>query len=215
MRRTFRPSATTDWRTQLDWSKLPLMWFSRHGETDWNAEGRVQGQFDTDLNETGRIQADSNGLKLKALLPDPLGFDFIASPLKRTRETMERIRAGMGLAPGEYLLDDRLMEVHFGDWQGFTLSEISMVHPELLEARHRDKWNFIPPGDDAENYDMLARRFAGWLETVKVPTVCVTHGGVIRSLYHLVTGMGGEEASRLSVPQDQVLRLQVGRLDWF
>lgn len=198
----------------MDWSKLPLIWFCRHGETAWNAEGRVQGQFDTDLNETGRAQADANGLKLKTLLPDPSRFDFIASPLRRTRDTMERIRTGMGLPKGDYLLDDRLMEVHFGDWQGFTLREIGLVHPELLEARHRDKWNFIPPGADAENYDMLARRFAGWLETVQVPTVCVTHGGVIRSLFHLVTGMDGEEASRLSVPQDQILRFQNGQLDW-
>ncbi len=199
----------------MDWSKLPLIWFSRHGETDWNAEGRVQGQYDTDLNETGRLQADANGLKLKALISDPSAFNFISSPLKRTRETMERIRIGMGLPRGGYLMDDRLKEVHFGDWQGFTLAEISIVHPELLEARHRNKWDFLPPGADAENYHMLADRFAGWLESVKVPTVCVTHGGIIRSLYHLVEGLTGEEASRLSVPQDQVLRLQSGKLVWF
>ncbi len=194
--------------------KTPLIWFSRHGETAWNAEGRVQGQFDTDLNTLGKSQADANGLKLKQLISDPSQFDFIASPLKRTRETMERIRAGMGLPPKDYLLDDRLMEVHFGDWQGYTLAEISLVSPELLEARHRDKWNFIPPGDDAESYEMLARRFAGWLETVKVPTVCVTHGGIIRSLFHLVEGIGGESAARLEVPQDKLLRLVDGRLDW-
>jgi probable phosphoglycerate mutase len=194
--------------------KTPLIWFSRHGETAWNAEGRVQGQFDTDLNALGKSQADANGLKLKRLISDPSQFDFIASPLKRTRETMERIRAGMGLSPKDYLLDDRLMEVHFGDWQGYTLAEISLVSPELLEARHRDKWHFLPPGADAESYEMLARRFSGWLETVKVPTVCVTHGGVIRSLHYLVEGMDGESAARLEVPQDKVLKLQDGRLDW-
>lgn len=199
----------------MDFKSLPLIWFCRHGETAWNAEGRVQGQFDTDLNETGRAQANANGLKLKSLIGDPLGYQYIASPLKRTRDTMQRIRTGIGLPPTEYLLDNRLKEVHFGDWQGFTLAEIGLVHPELLEARHRNKWKFIPPGADAENYDMLARRFAGWLETVKVPTLCVTHGGIVRSLYHLVEGMNGEKASRLSVPQDQVLRLENGQLEWF
>lgn len=199
----------------MNWKQLPLIWFCRHGETAWNAEGRVQGQYDTDLNETGKLQADANGLKLKTLVPDPSAFDFVASPLKRTRETMERIRAGMDLPRGDYRLDDRLKEVHFGDWQGFTLAEISMVHPELLEARHRNKWDFLPPGSEAENYHMLADRFSSWLATVTAPTVCVTHGGIIRSLYHLVEGLSGEEASRLSVPQDQVLRLQSGRLVWF
>ena len=62
---------------------------------------------------------------------------------------------------------------------------------------------------------MLARRFSCWLETVKVPTVCVTHGGIIRSLHYLVQGLDGETASRLSVPQDQVLRLENGMLEWF
>jgi broad specificity phosphatase PhoE len=199
----------------LDWSKLPLIWFCRHGETAWNAEGRVQGQYDTEINKTGKAQANANGLKLKALVPDPARFDFVASPLKRTRDTMERIRAGMGLPVSGYRLDNRLKEVHFGDWQGFTLAEISMVHPELLEARHRNKWNFIPPGVEAENYDMLAHRFAGWLATVNAPTVCVTHGGVVRSLFHLIEGLDGEVASRLAVPQDQVLRLQRGTLAWF
>jgi broad specificity phosphatase PhoE len=214
MRPTLSP-AETDRHPVLDWSKLPLIWFCRHGETAWNAEGRVQGQYDTDLNETGKAQANANGLKLRALIPDPASFDFTASPLKRTRETMERIRTGIGLPPQDYRLDDRLKEVHFGDWQGFTLAEISMVHPELLEARHRNKWNFIPPGVEAENYDMLAHRFARWLATVKTPTVCVTHGGIVRSLYHLVEGMDGEKASRLAVPQDQVLRLHGGTLEWF
>jgi broad specificity phosphatase PhoE len=194
--------------------KTPLIWFSRHGETAWNAEGRVQGQFDTDLNETGKHQADANGVKLKTLISDASKFDFIASPLKRTRETMARIRRGMALPANDYLLDDRLMEVHFGDWQGYTLSEISMVSPELLEARHRNKWHFLPPGGDAESYEMLARRFVGWLESVKVPTVCVTHGGIIRTLFHLIEGMNGEAASRLEVPQDQVLRLEDGKLLW-
>jgi broad specificity phosphatase PhoE len=194
---------------------LPLIWFCRHGETAWNAEGRVQGQYDTDLNETGKLQANENGRKLQVLIEYPSEFDFIASPLKRTRETMQRIRANMDLPPDEYRLDDRLKEVHFGDWQGFTLAEISIVHPELLEARHRNKWNFIPPGKEAENYAMLAKRFSIWLQTVNGPTICVTHGGIIRSLFYLVTGLSGEDASRMSVPQDQVLRLDRGRLKWF
>lgn len=199
----------------MRYKNLPLIWFSRHGETSWNAEGRVQGQYDTDLNALGRSQADGNGLKLAGLIGDPAQFKFVASPLKRTRETMERIRTGMNLPPLGYDLDERLKEVHFGDWQGFTIPEISMVSPELLEARHRDKWNFLPPGIEAESYEILATRFSLWLCQVSEPTVCVTHGGVIRSLFHLVGHMSGEKASRLTVPQDQVLKFENGALTWF
>ena len=199
----------------LDFKALPLIWFSRHGETAWNAIGRVQGQFDTDLNTVGEAQADANGIKLKSLIADPGQFDFVASPLKRTRETMERIRRGMGLDPTAYKLDPLLKEVHFGDWQGFTLPEIGMVHPELLEARHRDKWNFMPPGSEAESYAVLARRFAGWLATVDHPAVCVTHGGIIRTLFYLTGTLGEQEAAKMSVPQDRVLKLERGKLLWY
>ncbi len=202
-------------RAILRFDKLPLIWFCRHGETTWNAEGRVQGQYDTDLDALGRSQADGNGLKLSGLIDEPSKFNFVASPLKRTRKTMERIRTGMNLPPQGYALDERLKEVHFGDWQGFTIPEISMVSPELLEARHRDKWNFLPPGKDAESYEILATRFSLWLNEVSEPTVCVTHGGIIRSLFHLAGHMSGEKASRLVVPQDQVLRFEHGALAWF
>ncbi len=199
----------------MRFDKLPLIWFSRHGETAWNAQGRVQGQYDTDLNTLGRSQANANGVKLAGLVDEPSKFKFVSSPLKRTRETMERIRTGMELPPHEYALDQRLKEVHFGDWQGFTIPEISMVSPELLEARHRDKWNFLPPGSGAESYEILAARFSLWLKDVSEPTVCVTHGGIIRSLFYLVGAMGSQEASRLTVPQDRVLRFENSRLDWF
>src|SRR5690606_32233692 len=77
----------------------PTIYLVRHGQTDWNAEYRLQGQADTDLNETGRAQAGRNGRRLAGLVADPAGFDFVSSPMRRTRETMERLRAAMGLDP--------------------------------------------------------------------------------------------------------------------
>jgi broad specificity phosphatase PhoE len=194
--------------------RLPLIYFSRHGQTVWNAEERVQGQFDTDLSEKGRGQADRNGQTLKEVVTNPDTFDFVASPLKRTRETMERIRTGMGLDPFAYRTDAQLLEVHFGDWQGFTIKEISMMSPELLDARHKDKWNFVPPGRGAESYALLAKRIAVWLKTVDRQTVCVTHGGVIRTLFHIVNGLPAEEAANVEIVQDRVLKLENGVLDW-
>ena len=136
-----------------------LIYLIRHGQTDWNAEGRLQGQKDIGLNENGRRQASDNGRRLAEELGDSaVTFDYVASPLGRTRETMERVRAAMGLDPHGYRTDPRLIELSFGDWEGSTIPELQRVMPERVEARARHKWDFIPPGQDAESYEILAHR---------------------------------------------------------
>ena len=193
---------------------LPLAYFIRHGLTDWNAEGRLQGQADTDINETGRGQADRNGAALAKLVERPETFEFVASPMRRTRETMERIRLAMGLPRQGYRTDARLVEVHFGDWQGHTISELEERLPGCTAGRARDKWRFMPPGAAAESYELLADRVAPWLAELRRPTVCVTHGGIIRVLFRLVEAYSAEAAAAGSVPQDRILELRGGRLRW-
>ncbi|MGX5840730.1 histidine phosphatase family protein [Mesorhizobium sp. ArgA1] len=193
---------------------VPLVYIVRHGQTQWNAEARLQGQADTDINELGRQQATRNGRRLAGLIDNPGDFDFVASPMKRTRETMQRLRSAMGLDPDAYRTDPRLVEVHFGDWQGFTFAELEAHSPGSPKARRRDKWNFHPPGEDAESYQMLLERVKPWFDALDCQTVCVTHGGVIRTLFRMVEGVSEHEAANLAVPQDRVLRLQDGRLEW-
>lgn len=191
-----------------------LVYFSRHGQTDWNVEGRIQGQMDIDINRHGRDQADRNGDCLLPLVEDADGFDFVASPLRRTRETMQRIRARMHLDADDFRTDPLLMEVNFGDWQGFTLAEIDDRDPGVTRRRAGGKWDFLPPGKTAENYEILSQRMRSWLDTVTGPTVCVTHGGNMRTLFHIVESLGGNDAANLVIPQDRVLRLEGGKLDW-
>lgn len=194
-----------------------IIYFSRHGETDWNVSQRVQGQMDIDINAHGRTQADRNGDMLKSLIGKAEGFDFVASPLRRTRETMERIRTRMGLDPLAYRTDPLLMEVHFGDWQGHMMEEFEAAgvgSPGLLKQRESDKWNFVPPGEQAESYMILSQRISKWLDTVQGKTVCVTHGGCIRTLFYLIEGLSGQDAAHLSVPQDKLLKLENNHLEW-
>lgn len=192
----------------------PLVYFVRHGQTDWNAALRFQGQHDVDVNDLGREQARRNGRRLAELLGDPTRFDFVASPLRRTRETMEIIRAELGLPPRDYRLEPRLVEVHFGDWQGLTVHEVETAFPGVAAEREADKWTFLPPGAGAESYAMLSRRVAPWLAALDRDTVCVTHGGVIRCIFLLAGAANRAEAASLDVPQDRVLRWYDGRLDW-
>ncbi|MET0940720.1 MAG: histidine phosphatase family protein [Mesorhizobium sp.] len=193
---------------------LPLVYFVRHGQTDWNAEGRLQGQADTDINQRGREQADRNGQVLARLIARPEEFDFVASPMRRTRETMERLRLTMGLDPFAFRTDERLIEIHFGAWQGLTFVELEAREPGSTKVRRRDKWNFRPPGPLGESYEMLRARVTPWLESLAQPTVCVTHGGVIRAVFRVIGQMSERDAAALNVPQDRVLRLQDGLLDW-
>ncbi|WP_331373607.1 histidine phosphatase family protein [Sinorhizobium chiapasense] len=192
-----------------------LVYMVRHGQTDWNAESRLQGQKDIPLNETGRRQATGNGLALAAILGRKgNNFDFVASPLGRTRETMERLRYAMGLDPLSYRTDDRLKEVSFGDWEGYTLPELKRQVPQRIAERRVAKWDFIPPGQDAESYEILSWRVGAWLKDVTQPTVCITHGGVIRVLFKLLGEMGADEAAASAIPQDRLLRIADGAIGW-
>lgn len=191
-----------------------LVYMIRHGQTDWNAEGRLQGQKDIPLNATGRQQASGNGLALKRILGETAAhFDYVASPLGRTRETMELVRAAMGLDPLAYRTDERLVEVSFGDWEGFTISELKETVRDKVKARARSKWDFIPPGENAESYEILSWRVGSWFNNIERPTVCVSHGGVFRALFKF-SGMPVIDAANAPVHQDRILRIDGTGAAW-
>ncbi|SUA99813.1 Alpha-ribazole phosphatase [Pannonibacter phragmitetus] len=199
-------------RMKLQVSKLLI--FIRHGQTDWNAEGRMQGQKDIPLNDTGRGQARRNGQALASFLAhegiDPAGLRFIASPLGRTRETMDLMREAMGLPAGGYELEPRVKEITFGDWEGRTLEELAASDPALVAQRRSDKWGFVPP--QGESYAILSQRISGWLAEQTEPSVSVIHGGVIRVLRGLLEDIAPAEIPRLDVPQDVVYLWKDGKL---
>ncbi|MCD2179669.1 histidine phosphatase family protein [Rhizobium sp. C1] len=187
----------------------------RHGQTDWNAEGRFQGQHDIPLNETGRGQASRNGVLLQSLIGDRVDdFTFVCSPMTRTRQTMELVRGAMGRDPSAYATNDALVELSFGDWEGHTLAELKTLFPEAMHRREADKWNFVPPGERAESYEILSWRVSGWLQSVTRPTVCVTHGGVMRSIIKLCAASDAIAASETDIRQDCILKLENGVLRW-
>lgn len=191
-----------------------LAYFIRHGQTDWNAEFRLQGQADIALNALGREQAAENGRSLARLIVEPDTFDFVASPMARTRRTMELLRGAMGLDPAGYRLDERLKELNFGDWQGYTARELEAMHPGSTRERELAKWDFCPAGEGAESYQMLMERVEPVFRELRGPAVCVTHGGVMRALFRLAGAATKEEACALAIPQDRILRWQAGTLEW-
>ena len=191
--------------------------FIRHGETSYNAEGRLQGQRDIPLNGKGREQANAVGRSLKKLMPteiarlDAAGA-FVASPLLRTRETMELARAAMGLAPERYRLDPTLKELSFGDWEGLTWPEVEARDPAALRAREAGKWNFAPT--DGESYAMLCDRVRPWLAARNGDAFVASHGGVARAFLALIAGVKPETAAEVGIWQGRALVFENGGYRW-
>jgi broad specificity phosphatase PhoE len=199
-------------------SSLPALppgltiYFVRHGETDWNAEQRYQGQTDIPLNPKGRAQAARNGRCLLEQLGRTPATDFVASPLLRTVETMSIMRQSMGLVPLSTPTDDRLKEQHFGHWEGQRWVDLPKSDPDGFVARQADIWGWLPKG--GENYQMVTDRILAWLETIARDTVVVSHGNVSRTLRGIVLGLDQIAVPKLECPQDKVLVLKGRTAVW-
>ena len=190
----------------------PTIYFLRHGETDWNVAYRLQGQQDIPINQTGRAQAKQNGQALATLLDDPARFRYIASPLGRTRETMNIVRQELGLPSHGFETDDRLKEISFGLWETHTFDELRETVPDAVDARHADKWNFTPP--QGESYARLLERVKSWLPYVTEDSIVVCHGGILRVLEHHINGTPTVEVAKRSVPQDRLYKWDGARAEW-
>src|SRR5579863_2284779 len=163
---------------------MPTIYYIRHGETEWNALGRLQGVRDIPLNELGRKQSVHAGHILADLLKrDGHGassIPFVASPLRRARQTMELMRGTLHLPLPAYAIDDRLREIGYGEWEGSTLAEMQAKDPALFARRQVDKWTVAPPG--GETYVAVQARMSDWYRGLAADTVAVAHGGTARAL---------------------------------
>jgi probable phosphoglycerate mutase len=184
----------------------PTIYYLRHGETDWNRRGRLQGTLDIPLNALGREQAVQAGRILGDLIADDgrerERLAFVASPLGRARSTMELVRAELNLSPSDYGLDDRLREIGYGEWEGRTLAESETLDPQLFARRQFDKWTVGAPG--GETYASVQLRVRDWYDSLLVDTVAVAHGGTARALMVALGFETPQSAADLYVEQGVV-----------
>lgn len=188
------------------------LYFVRHGETDWNAERRYQGQTDIPLNDRGRAQSRRNGEALRAFMPAIEAADFVASPLGRARETMEILRASLGLDPNTYRIDRRLIELSYGAWEGQLQTHLPQTDPHGLADREQDPFRWRPVG--GESYADLLGRVVDWSQTLERDTVVASHGGVSRCLRAHLLNLDPETIPDLESPQDKVLVISNGEMTW-
>jgi broad specificity phosphatase PhoE len=185
---------------------VPTIYYIRHGETAWNAEGRLQGVQDIPLNDLGRKQAANSG----AILADLFARDgrseatlaFVASPLGRARTTMELVRGTLKLPPDQYAIDERLREIGYGDWEGSTLAQMQASDPLVFARRETDKWTVPPPG--GESYAEVQARVTAWYNGLTADTVAVAHGGTARALMVALGIENPNSAANLTIEQGTV-----------
>ena len=198
-------------------TQRPAVYYIRHGETDWNVAGRLQGQRDISLNARGREQAVHCAHILRDLFArtgrDTSELDFVSSPLRRARETIELARQSLGLPAAGYRIEPRLAEIAFGAWEGFTIAQLHTRDPQRIAAREHDKWHFVPPG--GESYQAVSVRVSAWYESLERDTVAVAHGGTARGLIAYLGIERPAAAPLVDIAQGVVYVFEGGRLARF
>lgn len=159
---------------------VPELYILRHGETVWNAEGRLQGRADSPLTATGRAQAARQGALLAAAGVGNLPLR--ASPSPRALTTAEIALPGRPI-----LLDARLMEVDLGDWTGALIADLAAARPDIATAADAHHWKFGAPG--GETLEAMAARCRAVLDDLDGPAILVTHGLTSRVLRCLALGL--------------------------
>jgi broad specificity phosphatase PhoE len=153
------------------------IWLARHGETDANAEGRVQGSIDEPLNDRGREQARALAQEVS-----PLGLKALyTSQLSRARETAEIVGRAIGLDP---VVDERFAESWRGEWEGRLIADIKAEDPGAwagsLSVEHDGGGFRFPGGESLEEHAARVEAALADVATGPLPALVVCHGGTIR-----------------------------------
>jgi probable phosphoglycerate mutase len=176
---------------------MARLWLIRHGRTAWNEDGRIQGRADPALCETGRAEVQAWHLP-----QDGLCARWHASPLRRAQETAALLTS----APVR--LDDRLIEMDWGRFEGRRLAELRAEAPEAMAANEGEGLDFRPPGGESPRDVMQRlRRFAADIAHDRGPNVAVTHKGVMRAALALAMGWDMRAGPPLRLGRDTALQL--------
>jgi len=164
--------------------------FWRHGRTAWNADGRLQGQSDIELDETGHQQISAAAQALATTFPSAT---IITSDLKRAHRTAAELSDLTGQQP---IIDTRLRERSFGEWEGLSRDVIAERWPELFAAWHSGTDAVAkPPGGESRQEVGLRVAEAVREHAAQVPEgevlLVVSHGAAITAA---ITTLIGEDA---------------------
>jgi len=177
----------------------------RHGETEWNREGRIQGSKDSPLTELGLRQAEQQARILATHLPDLRRYTCYASPLPRAQRT-----AAIALGEVVPVTDARLRELDCGAWEGLTPAERTAQFP-VLAASCKDDFDLYQNAPGGEGLEKLTLRLRAFLDDMQRPTIIVAHKVVLLILRGLLTGRDLPALHSLTSPQGVVIRIAEGQ----
>lgn len=163
------------------------IWFARHGQTEWNAEGRFQGRLNSPLTELGRSQAMDQGELLRRHVPQLDAVDVVVSPLGRVIETVEIALPGVA-----YRTDDDLMEHDVGPISGLTLPDRIALDPRFGSARSDEVMAAYYSIKGGEPYPQFHARIKRALGRITGPTIIFAHGIVGYELRAQALGLVGK-----------------------
>ena len=180
----------------------------RHGQTDWNVSGRIQGQSDVPLNVVGEEQVVALA---QGLASTPIDAVY-TSDLKRARATAEAMVDPHGL---DIRLEPRLREVHFGEWEGFTYEELLGRIPgfsEAWDAWKADRVHRAPPG--GESLIQFSERVEAAMDDVRAAhpdgnVAIVSHGGSIRMTFCVLFRLPLTSYWQMSVHNTSISEIEV------
>ncbi len=194
--------------------KNRIIYLLRHGETLLNKAKRYQGHMNSDLTENGHLQAQKMGACLKRELKGNTSYSMVCSPLGRTRETAGIVSSVLDFDVNNCAIDDQIIEVSLGDWDGMTQDEVSAKYPREWASYQNDKWHSCPPsGESSAMMDVRARQWFATLTETPEPLIVVSHGAIGRVIRGVYTGMNNDDVLALSIPQDAIFRLSNGKIE--
>ncbi len=179
---------------------FPEFLILRHGETEWNREGRMQGGLDSALTGTGRAQARQQNHLLRAF--GVSGWPWFASPQGRAMSTARIAAEGLS---SDILPDRRLREIDVGEWTGLLRSEIAEQAPHLFETGDMAWYDHAPGGEGLIALECRARAF---LRDLEGPAVIVTHGITSRVIRCVAQGLPAEAFDTIGGGQGVVYHIK-------
>ena len=185
----------------------PEIYFCRHGETEWNLQGRLQGLQDSPLSELGQMQAVRQGEILRHVVDDLGSVDIVASPLGRVRQTVD---LALGTNVANLRFDPNLVEVDVGELTGTLRSNLQRSDPHLEQLGFDGFWSTYFATQQGESWNTFYDRVNNAAERIDGKSIIFAHGVVGYVLRGIFKGLSANDIAKQTASQGCVFHIKDG-----